>query len=404
MNGISTILTKKHEVTMIGVHRHSARRNRGQQGQIIVIAALAMVALIGGVSLILEGGNAYAHQRVAQNAADAVANAGATVLAKRLGGDTTQNDASVLAATNAMAAADRLDSYTGYYTNVTGGLLDVAGLVTTDIGTASQVGPADGNTSIPPGTQGVRIAGSQVFGTTFARAIGIAQFTASAEAAAVAGALTGGVVLPVVFPVSMESCDGTGTSVVIDEPWRLSNPDPVDAEAHPIGQEYIVPLCKTGSGSFMILDLDPDKDCEEEVANPSSIQFYDFPVDVATDTGNDCAKKIEDAIVAQNVQGTVQMIPICDGDCVTSGGSGGTYHIIRMVAFYVDYISYSNSASNSLCELTTSPTYGTSIVQITGGNASTSCIAGWFVRYVTSGPVGSGSINNGEAVGVQLIR
>ena len=128
-------------------------------------------------------------------------------------------------------------------------------------------------------------------------------------------------------------------------------PDPADKEAHPIGQEYIVPLCKTGSGSFMILDLDPDKDCEEEVANPSSIQFYDFPVDVPTDTGNDCPKKIEDAVAAENLQGTVQMIPICDGDCVTRGGSDGTYHIIRMVAFYVDYISYANAGSNSACEL-----------------------------------------------------
>jgi Flp pilus assembly protein TadG len=400
MNSSTTV---KPEVTMIGAHRQSARPDRGQQGQIIVIAALAMVALIGGVSLILEGGNAYAHQRVAQNAADAVANAGATVLARRLGGDTSQSDASVLAATNAIATANRLDSYTGYYTNVTGALLDSAGLVTTDPGTAAKVGPADGST-IPPGTQGIRIGGSQAFATTFARVLGIAQFTASAEAAAVTGALTGGVVMPVVFPVSMESCDGTGDSIVIDEPWRLSDPNPANAEAHPIGQEYIVPLCKTGSGSFMILDLDPDKDCEEEVDNPSSIQFYDFPVDVATDNGNDCPKKIEDAIAAQNVQGTVQMIPICDGDCVTSGGSGGTYHIIRMVAFYVDYISYSNDPTNSACERTTSPTYGTSMVQITGGNASSSCLAGWFVRYVTSGPVGSGSINNGEAIGVQLIR
>jgi hypothetical protein len=31
-------------------------------------------------------------------------------------------------------------------------------------------------------------------------------------------------------------------------------------------------------------------------------------------------------------------------------------------------------------------------------------MTGWFVRYVTSGPVGTGSINNGEAIGVQLIR
>ena len=45
-----------------------------------------MVSLIGGVALVLEAGNAYAHQREAQNGADAVANAGATVLSERLGG------------------------------------------------------------------------------------------------------------------------------------------------------------------------------------------------------------------------------------------------------------------------------------------------------------------------------
>ena len=57
-----------------------------------------------------------------------------------------------------------------------------------------------------------------------------------------------------------------------------------------------MPLCKTGGGSFMILDLDPDKNCDEEVIDPSSIQFNNFPVDVPTDNGNDCAKKIEEAI------------------------------------------------------------------------------------------------------------
>jgi hypothetical protein len=44
------------------------------------------------------------------------------------------------------------------------------------------------------------------------------------------------------------------------------------------------------------------------------------------------------------------------------------------------------------------------MVNITGGNGSSSCMVGWFVRYVTSGPVGTGQIHNGEAIGVQLIR
>jgi hypothetical protein len=389
-----------HEDTMHRTARSSDRR--AQRGQIIVVAALTMVALIGGVSLVLEGGNAYAHQRIAQNAADSVANAGATILAQRLGGG-TQTDAAVIAATDAMATANHLDTYKAYYTNLTGGMLTPAGVVTTNPALAEQVGSADaGDTTIPPGAQGVSVGGSQVFGTTFARVLGVNQFTASAVATAVSGALTGGIFMPVVFPVSMAQCDGSGNTVVVDEPWRLSNPDPTDPTAHPIGQEYIVPLCKTGGGSFMILDLDPNKTCAEEVTDPSSIQFNNFPVDVPTDNGNNCAKQIEQAIQDAQLQGSVVMIPICDGQCETiSSGSHAFYHVIRIAAFYLDYLSDKN---NGDCSQTTSPTYGTSLVNIVGGNGSSSCMAGWFVRYVTSGPVGSGNLNNGEAVGVQLIR
>ena len=386
------------------MHRSDRPRDRRREGgQIIVIAALTMVALIGGVSLILEGGNAYAHQRMAQNAADSTANAGAMIIAQRLGGG-TQNDANVYDAIQQMADANGLNTFRGWYTDVHGNLLTPLGATTTDFTAAEQVGSGDGDSTIPPGAQGVRVGGSQVFGTTFARVLGFNQFTASADATAVAGGLTGGYVMPIVFPVSMTDCDGSGNNINIDDPWRLSDPNPTDPNAHPVGQEFLVPLCKSGGGSFMILDLDPSKDCGEEVSNPSSIQFNDFPVYVNTDTGNDCSTKISNAISLSELQGTVVMIPICDANCVTSSGSGGQYHIIRMVAFYLDYLSYSNSGNNPACAYTTSPTYGTSIVNIVGGNGSSSCMVGWFTRYVTSGPVGSGNITNGEAIGVQLIR
>ena len=257
---------------------------------------------------------------------------------------------------------------------------------------------------IPPTAQGVRAGGDLDFDTTFARVLGINQFRVSADATAVTGALTGGQFLPVVFPVSMKNCDGSGNLVEnLDAPWRMSNP-PKKPPVYPDGQEYLVPLCKTGGGSFMILDLDPDKNCYEEVVNPSSIQFNKFPVDVPVDNGNDCAKKVANAIDDAHLQGKVVLIPICDGDCSTSGGSNGKYHIIRIASFFLDYISFDNNPNNSLCKLTTSPNYGTSMVNIVNGNGSSSCMAGWFVRYVTSGPVGSGQINNGETIGVQLIR
>ena len=70
---------------MFATNRRSSNGRR-EGGQILVVAALAMIAIIGGVSLVVEGGNAYAHQRVAQNAADAVANTGATAIGERLGG------------------------------------------------------------------------------------------------------------------------------------------------------------------------------------------------------------------------------------------------------------------------------------------------------------------------------
>ena len=380
---------------------------RGQRGQILVIAALAMVVMIGGVSLVLEAGNAYAHQRVAQNAVDAVANAGATVLAERLGG-TPRTDADVLAAMNGMATANQLDTYTAYYTNLEGSLLKPDGAVTIDSSTAEMVGLADGgDATIPPTTRGVRVGGSQAFGTTFARAIGINQFTASADATARTGPLTGGQFMPVVFPVSPTNCDGSGglADGNIDSPWRMSNPNLVDPALHPVGQEWIVPLCKTGGGSFMILDLDPSKNCYQEVMNPSSIQWDEFPVDVPTDPGNDCATKISNAVDDAHLQGTVVEIPICDENCSTEHGSGGTFHITRIAAFYLDYISYSNNPNNSACKLTTSPNYpDSSLLNILGSNGSSSCLVGWFVRYITSGPVGSGEIVHGEALGVQLIR
>lgn len=389
----------KHEVTM---HRSglSAPDHRPEQrGQIIVIAALAMVALIGGVSLVLEGGNAYAHQRVAQNAADSIANAGATVLAAKLGG-ASKTDADVLAATNAMATANAIDAYVAFYTNWKGQLLTPAGAVTTDRSTAAQVGPADGFTTIPAGTQGVSVAGNQTFDTTFGRVIGINQFTAAADAVAVTGATTGGQFLPVVFPVNIVDCDKNGDLGTSEEEWHVSQPDGPDADSYPDGTEYIVPLCKTGGGSFMVLDLDGTKNnCDDEVLNPGSVQFSTFPVDVDSDNGNNCAKKMVDAV--NTLHGTVVLVPICDDACSTSGGSKAQYHITKVAPFYVDYMSDSNH-KNGACDDHTGPT-GQPLVRI-AGNGSDACIAGWFVRHAETGTVGPGDVSGAGAISIQLIR
>jgi hypothetical protein len=363
------------------------RRESRPRGQILVVAVIAMVSMIGGVALILDGGNAYAHQRAVQNGADAVANAGTTVIAQMLGG-ATKTDADVAAEVNAIATANQLDSVAAYYTNRAGQLLNPGSAVVTNPSAAARVG--DG--TIPVQTSGVQANGSQLFDTAFARVIGINQFTASADATAIAGPLAGGLLLPVVFPVNISDCSVEGDVGVSEADWQLSQPG-----NPPIGQEYIVPLCKTGAGSFMILDLDGTmNNCEDEVTNPPALQFATFPADVATDNGNNCAGEMVDAVNA--LSGKVVLIPICDGDCVTEGGVNGSYHIIRVTAFYLDYMSDQNGGMNTACQGN-----GTTLVPI-AGNGSSGCVAGWFVRYITSGPVGSGPITDAGAIGIQLIR
>ena len=370
--------------------RHSSTRR--PRGQVIVIAALAMISMIGGIALVLEAGNAYAKQREAQNGADAVSNAGATVLSERLAG-TNKTDGQVVAAMTTVANANTLSSYVGYYTDVAGVLLNNGGAPAGSLGGAARVG--DG--VIPPGAQGVHTRSAQTYGTTFAGALGINQFTSSAEATAVTGALSGGPILPVVFPVNIVDCETNGDLGTGEVKWQMSNPDGPDADTNPEGQEYIVPLCKTGGGSFMILDLDgTPNNCDDEVTNPPAIQFADFPAIVASDNGNNCANHMVDEVNAKS--GQVVLIPICDGECTTTGGSHAEYHVIRVTAFYLDYMSDQNGGQNTACEGN-----GTTLVPIRG-NGSSSCLAGWFVRYITSGPVGAGPIQGSGAIGIQLVK
>ena len=66
----------------------SARRARRESGQVIVILVLSLFALIGMAGLVIDVGSAWANQRGVQNGADAAAEAGAIVLARRLAGAT----------------------------------------------------------------------------------------------------------------------------------------------------------------------------------------------------------------------------------------------------------------------------------------------------------------------------
>jgi hypothetical protein len=359
----------------------------------MVLFALGLVVFVAGVALVVDAGVAYAQQRGTQNASDAASNAGAVVLAQRLGG-ATKTDLDVANAVSFSAGLNSI-TQTAYYTNVLGQPIDVSGSVV-----AANSAYHVGSGTIPPNAQGVHVGGNRAFGTTFGRVIGINGFTASAEATAITGPLVGGAFLPVIFPVNVTDCSGNGNLGLPKDQWPVSQPG---AEGQPpIGTEYIVPLCKTDGGSFMVLDLDGTRNnCDEEVKIPPPIKWDTFPVTVASDNGNNCGKRMVDEVNAKS--GEIVLIPICDNnECNTSGGSHAEYHVTGVVAFYLDYMSDSNNQNNSDCQSHTSSTG--QVLQAISGNGSTSCLAGWFIHFITQGPVGAGTITNADSIGIQLIK
>ena len=249
------------------MHRH--RSTRRPRGQVIPITALAMISLIGGVALILEGGNAYAHQREGaerrrrrrergrDRSCGAISEAPLrpTLMSPRpMNGRRTRTRSTT---TRVLHRRDR----PAYLTN--------GGVTTSNIGAAARVG--DG--SIPPGAQGVQAVGTQTSTTTFGRVLGFNQFTADGRRDRrwparwpVAGS----------SPSSSRSTSSiarrTATSAPARRTGRSATAD--GPGGNPEGQEYIVPLCKTGDGSFMVLDLDGTmNNCDDEAANPPAKQF-----------------------------------------------------------------------------------------------------------------------------------
>jgi hypothetical protein len=394
-----------------GDPRMSTPRHRGHaagdRGQVIVIMALALVAIVGGVALILEGGNAFAQQRVTQNAADAAANAGAVVLAERLGG-AAFGDADVAAAVTAIAGDNDLPAPSAWYTSIDGELVDASGATVGSTAAAKAVGSGD---PIPPGAAGVRAAGTRQFGTFFARVLGITQLQASADATAVTGILSGVCpadagcgLLPVTFPVLISTCADPHTTTSLGTgPYTLV---PIDGRTDT--NMSIVPLCTTDPGSVGWLDLGPGN-LAQEIVSPTNNAF-DVPTWLQTQTGN--VNAVEDEI-NDNYAGKIILIPMFDGTCRVqpSGvalsdcpageegvGTNTWYHIPKFTGFFLEgaYLQGSNRA-----ECNQAP--GSPFV---GGNGSVSCLKGWFVRFIYQGPVVSGSLGgeDPDAIGVQLIR
>ena len=374
-------------------------RRRREGGQVLAIAAVAMISLLGMTGLIVDGGNAWSQQRLTQNATDAASEAGAVVLAQRMGGS-TKTDADVLAAVTASVTTNAITLQNAYYTDYQGNLLTSGGTVTTVPANAAVVGAG----TIPANTQGVQARGAKSFNTYLTGIVGITSLGVGASATTVAGRLTGvgaGDLLPVTFPVAVTTCDGQNKSLAPgDALWPI-----VARDTATTANESIVPLCQNGPGAVGWLDFGCGN-LAFQISNPCNVAF-DIPTWIQTTPGN--PNNVDSEMNAYD--GQIITFPLFDGtcktsppgtllgDCTTGPGVGNNtyYHIPAFVGFLLDH-AYIQGNNHPACNQAPGQPPA-------GGNGATGCLKGWFVRITLQGPVGQGAGNySAGGIGVQLIK
>ena len=188
-----------------------------------------MLAVVLMVGLIVDGGNAWAQQRVVQNGSDAAAEAGAVIMGQRFAGadqPTAGWDKTISDAVNASAVANGI-TVTAYYTDICGVPLkpDGSAAMTSgnayDLTGADQVGsglPAAITTTpncpshVVGPAAGVLVLGHKDARTYFVSVVGVNTWSVNTQATAAAGylqescAATQGdacAVLPVTIPVNI---------------------------------------------------------------------------------------------------------------------------------------------------------------------------------------------------------
>ena len=398
------------------------RDRRRQPGQALVAMALAMLAVIAGMGLIIDAGNAWAQQRIAQAGNDAAAEAGAAVLNRADAGQPAPAggwDQEVLAKINGTAALNQITVPISYYTDICGTFLKPDGTKATSTADAAVVG-ASGTGSLPTNNHtnpdcpsgivgpvaGVQVQASRTFGSFVSRVVGIGTLNANTTATAVSGLLqgtcsatTGCVVLPVTAPVTVVSCDGSNNPVSTSTPW-------------PKNVRVIIPLCKNGPGNVGWLDWTPKSGGTPELIN-SILHPNNPPINLPSwnyvaDTGNVNSKGVEDAM--NTYAGQDVMFPLFDLTCgkdpdiskvgvapaygCTDIGGNGSNQWYRFPAFGGFTLEHAYIQGSNKAECDT-------------GNGATSCLIGVFVDFQTSGTVGPG-IGGGTTTsavrGVQLIK
>lgn len=411
---------------MLGI----SRARSGQRGQILPIFVGGLLALIVGVAFVVDGGNAMAQQRASQNAADAAAEAGTTVLAQYLMAGSPTTGASGICPTGTGNAWD-LEVCRAVYGSAAGNGVVVASADYTDF--KGDVLGSVGGGSLSGGPQGVRVVVNKAFGTYFARAVGLNSFTATTQATAVTGTITtlclpgaGCGLFPITVPYVVSQCDGSGKLSPGTGPWPYLG----DADTN-AANEAIVPLCK-------------DKNGDIGGGSAGSVGWLDYSTAIGATTTGACQGTFRGAITSPCITGLtfptwiqtfaggvgkggpdiqdtlngfhndVVQLPLFDGTCKVKPagttlqdcpngqigvGSNTWFHIPTFASFKMDYTYISGNDRKQCDKAPGSP--------FVSGNGANGCLKGWWVVALPSpGAVGLGVVtpSTSNRLGVQLIR
>jgi hypothetical protein len=384
--------------------RFPGRSRNRESGQALVLVVIGLGVVLAGTAMVVDGGNGMAQQRQTQNATDAAALAGALTIAQDMGGE-NKVDGDVRLAMEDTFADNTTSMGTGQY-------IDFERNV---VGTVGRGG------SIPSDAAGVQVAGSRTFNTFLAGIMGIGSLTSGANATALAGSLRsicsaadGCGVVPVTFSIPITTCDGTNRALRLGEDWPVVSLDVARADTS--GQyESIVPLCTNGPGGVGWLDMGCGGNLFDEIQNACNGPF-DIPTWLHTASGD--VNNVESAFDEyEDNHLKLMLLPMFDATCrdipttglpadCTDPGNGDNlyYHIPQFAEFLLDE-AFIQGNNHPECNTGRGQPY-------VGGNGSTSCFKGWFVRYIMQGKVGKwlecdASVQEEciePLLGVQLVR
>ena len=321
------------------------RTLRDERGQILVIVAGGMIALLAIAAVALEGGMLVLNRRDAQNASDLAAVAGARQVALNYVESARAQNAVHAAVEDSLAAngcvTDDACTWTARFSG--------AGLA--DLGAVTDSGAA-----IPSGSLGVHVLITKQVGATIGHVLGRDTWDVSTEATAISAkpsAFPTGILLPIAL------C-GWSNPAGDDCTQATTTPAPGNFIDFQPGQTYDLTNGKDAPGGFGWLSFTGSNSAgalSDAICNPNNPQFsldspYDSPdayggyigTNPATgetwfpvDPGKSNASAVRACLDGWIESGATVLIPVYD--IVTGTGNNAAYHITGVAAFHLTYRS-----------------------------------------------------------------